>query len=212
MRALTFFSPKDLIWPPRSGRGARSRRRETARGKGDGKTRGAGAGETQEEPAGIVGGRALCLWGAVRSARAPGAPSPPPRSDLLQTRGCRRGSPLTAGTPPARCDLGWSCRFACFGGFPRWLRESVSGEGISFFPFFFFFLALIWLCWGSPPPFLHGLGDGGTGGRQGAEMAELAAADGEVRRRRKEFCSSSQSAPWSGQAGEGRLRPLSCSG
>lgn len=48
-------SAEDLIWPPRSGRGARSRRRETALGKENGKTRSAGAWETQEEPAGSPG-------------------------------------------------------------------------------------------------------------------------------------------------------------
>lgn len=173
---------------------ARAREEEssqTARGKADGKTRSAGAWETQEEPAGIVGGKSFVSFGEpFRGARAPGSPSPPPRSDLLQTRSCPRGSPPAAGTPPARRNLGCICRFACFGGFPRWLRESASGEGISF-PLKNIFWPMFG-CVGIPPsPFLHGRPkarglDGGAGGRGWG---------GEGCWRMKEFCSSSQSAP-----------------
>lgn len=119
----------------------------------------------------------MCLWGAVRNARAPGAPSPLPRSDLLQTRGCRRGSPPTSGTP-SRTRRSWlELQICLLWGFPRWLRESVSRNLLKKF---FFGLSLVVLGI-SPSPFLHGLGDSGTGGRQRAEMADLAAAKGEVR-------------------------------
>ncbi|XP_053749014.1 collagen alpha-2(I) chain-like [Panthera pardus] len=97
---------EDLIWPPRSGRGEgesarerRRRRRETARGRGDGETRSAGAREIQEEPAGIVGGRALCLRGAVRgregsrSPRDAAALRPAPSPGLPALVAAGRGHP-----------------------------------------------------------------------------------------------------------------------
>lgn len=91
--------------------------------------------ETQEEPAGIVGGEALCLggWGDDPGARAPEAAGRglrPPPAPLLPRRG-----------------LGWSCRPACLG-------FSTPAEGIGLRRNFFFFLAAVWLCWGFPPPLL----------------------------------------------------------
>lgn len=169
VRALTFFSPKDLIWPPRSGRGEgesarKRRRRETARGKGDGETRSAGAREIQEEPAGIVGGRALCLWGAVpgregsRSPQAAAALRPAPKPGLPAVVAAGREHP--------------SRRAAILAGvadLPVWgFSTPVEGIGLrrrnfffSFFVCFLFFffplcvcvcVAAVWLCWGLPPP------------------------------------------------------------
>ena len=178
VRALTFFSPKDLIWPPRSGRGEgesarerRRRRRETARGRGDGETRSAGAREIQEEPAGIVGGRALCLRGAVpgregsRSPRDAAALRPAPNPGLPALVAAGRGHP--------------SRRAAILAGvadLPVWgFSTLVEGIGVrrrnfflsffvcffffffSFFSFFFFFLCM-WPQFGCvgdfPLPFL----------------------------------------------------------
>lgn len=108
---------------------------QTARGKRDGKTRSAGPWETQEEPAGIVGGKSFVSFGEpFRGARAPGSPSPPPRSDLLQTRSCPRGSPPAAGTPPARRDLWLHLQICLFWGFST-LVEGIGLRRRNFFPF-----------------------------------------------------------------------------
>lgn len=58
------------FWKRREEERAREEERDGG-GKGDGETRSAGARETQEEPAGIVGGGALCLRRAAVGARTP---------------------------------------------------------------------------------------------------------------------------------------------
>lgn len=139
MRALTFFSPKELIWPPRSGRGegrARARGGERRRGERETARRAVPApGRPRRSPQVLLAAELCVFGGPFRGTRAPGAPGPPPRSDLPQTRGCRRGSPPAAGTPPAEPRSWLELQICLFWGFPCRLRESVSGEGISF-PFF----------------------------------------------------------------------------
>lgn len=173
VRALTFFSPKDLIWPPRSGRGegesARERRRERRRGEPETARRAAPApGRSRRSPQVLLAAELCVFWGPCRGARAPGAPGLPPRSNLPRTRGRRRWWAPAAGTPPAAPRSWLELQICLFGGFPRQLKESVSREGISFFLFFvcffslffplplslffFFLVAAVWLCWGLPPP------------------------------------------------------------
>lgn len=153
------------------------------------------------------------------SPRPTAARRPAPSPGLQTGVAARRGHPSRcAGILAGVADL------------PVWgFSTLVEGIGLrrrnfsSFFFFSFFFSAAFGrslVVLGIPPsPFLHkalvsGLGDCGIGGRHGAEMAGLVAADGEARDAR-EGRSSVQVLnlrPEAGRTGKGDPRARSCSG
>lgn len=122
------------FWTRRRGR-ARERGRGTARGKGDGETRSAGARVTREEPAGIVGGRALCLRGVLLGLQDSWSPRPAaaqsyPKAWAAGWVAALRGHPSRRAAILAGVDL------------PVW-GFSTPAEGLSlrrrnFFSFFLF--------------------------------------------------------------------------
>lgn len=169
MRTLTFFSPKDLIRPPRSGRDEgtahASRGGEAARGREAARRAAPAPGRPRRSPQVLLAAKLCILVGGgtirVRGLlRLPAGVSARPRHPSYRAA-------VLAGV----ADLPvW--------GFPHPLWESVS-EGISFFFFFGRSLVVPGI---SPSPSLHhtlvrGLGDRGTGRRLRAEMAGLVAAD-----------------------------------
>lgn len=159
VRALTFFSPKDLIWPPRSGRGegesARARGRELSDREGKGRRQ-----DAQRRRLGDPGGarrycwrQELCVfWGAVpgrKGSRIPqpaAALRPAPNPELPAGVAARRRH-------PSRAPQSWLHLQIClFWGFST-LVEGIGLRRRNFFPFKKHFLADVWLRWDSPIPF-----------------------------------------------------------
>lgn len=122
----------------------------------------------------------MCLWGAVPrregswSPQSPAVLRPAPDPGLAAgVAACRRH--------PSLARRSWlELQICLFWGFST-LVEGIGLRRRNFFPLKKNVFGLSLVVLGIPPIFLHGQDDSGTGGKQGAEMAKLVAADGEAR-------------------------------